>query len=138
MSLVAESLANVAAKNHIGGLRLQEKLAIEERTSLFTADGKLTQEAINNAREIRLGELRNPKLLEDLSNQSGNLRDWRKYTTESFHTPSGNAQIHFYRNKVTGDVYYGRDYKTIFEHQGSWNLEPKPSFDYDLPRFNRP
>ncbi len=130
------SVANISARNHISGLRLQEQLAIEERTLLFTADGTLSQEAINNAREIPLGELKNPKLLEDLSNRPGNLKDWKKYTTESFHTPSGNAQVHFYRNKVTGEIYYGRDYKTVFDHQGSWNVEPKPTFDFEPPKFN--
>lgn len=44
--------------------------------------------------------------------------------------------MHFYRNEVTGDVYYGMDYKAVFDHQGLWNVEPQPKFEYNPPEFN--
>lgn len=86
---------------------------------------------------LRLGQLNNPKLISELSARPGNLSDWAKYTTESIPSPSGNFQMHFYCNSMTGDVYYGRDYKAVFDHQGLWNFEPKPNFSYEPPRFNK-
>ena len=38
-----------------------------------------------------------------------------KYATTVFDTPSGTAQIHFYMNPTTSEIYYGLDYKTIFQ-----------------------
>jgi len=51
-------------------------------------------------------------------------------------SPSGNSQMHFYRNKETNDVYYGMDYKAVFDPQGLWNVAPKPNFSYEPPTFN--
>ncbi len=79
--------------------------------------------------------MKNPKLLEELSAMPGSLSDWGKYTTESIPSPSGSFQMHFYRNLITDTVYYGMDYKAIFNHDGLWNLELKPNFDNQPPKF---
>jgi hypothetical protein len=63
--------------------------------------------------------------------QGGHLEDWGKYSTRSVNGPSGKFKVHFYHNEVTGDAYYGRDYKVIFNHQGKWHSEPQPNFIYE-------
>ena len=40
-----------------------------------------------------------------------------KYTTSSFQSPSGDFQVHFYMNPTTGDVFYGLDYKAVYNAQ---------------------
>lgn len=130
-----ESAANFASKNHISGLQLRQQLQAQQASSIFTKEGYLTEEAIGNSGLLPIGQLKNPKLIEELSLRPGNLSDWGKYATESTPSPSGNFQMHFYRNHVTGDVYYGRDYKAIFDHQGMWNASLKPKFDYKPLRY---
>ena len=43
--------------------------------------------------------------------------DWAKFSTETFKSPSGPFQVHFYRNVMTGAVNYNIDYKAVF-YQG--------------------
>ncbi|CAN5363519.1 hypothetical protein BH10PSE19_BH10PSE19_20640 [soil metagenome] len=121
------------AASHISGLRLQRSLAVDQARSIFDEAGRLTPEAIQRSAPLPIGQLRNTKLLEELSARPGNLSDWEKYTTSSTPSPSGNFQMHFYHNPVTRDVYYGMDYKAIFDHQGSWSFAPSPKFVYELP-----
>jgi len=131
-----DDVANMAATSHISSLRLQRQLASEEQQSLFNATGGLSAEAIKSSRLIiPADDLGNKKLLNELSNRPGNLSDWGKYVTDLMHTPSGKVQIHFYYNPVTRDVYYGRDYKSIFDHQGTSNVQLTRKFDYEPPRF---
>ena len=115
---------------------MQQQLAVEEQQALFNSTNGLSQEAIKNSRLIiPADDLGNTRLLNELSNRPGNLGDWGKYVTDPIHTPSGKAQVHFYHNPVTGDVYYGKDCKSIFDHQGTWNIKLTPNFDYEPPRF---
>jgi hypothetical protein len=96
----AEGAANVA-----NGVRLGEQLSLESANSAFTATGKLSQGAIAGADEIiPAGELGNPAIPQGFS----------KFTTDTFTSPAGNFQVHFYRNSATGEVFYGLDYKVIF------------------------
>ncbi len=39
-----------------------------------------------------------------------------KYMTSTYQSPAGNFQVHFYMNPTTGQVYYGLDYKAIFNN----------------------
>jgi hypothetical protein len=132
---VAATSGDLNAANHINALRLQQQLGIEEREPLFAPSGKLSQGAIQNARQIPL-KISNTQVKEALSKRPGNLADWGKYETTPMHTNAGLARMHFYHNPVTDDVYYGMDYKAVFDHQGLWNLDLTPSFDYEPPRFN--
>jgi hypothetical protein len=127
---------DLSASNHINLLRLQRQLTIEQAQSIFTETGELTDEIIRKSRLIPLGELNNPELLNALSMRPGNLSDWGKYTTQLINSPSGDFQMHFYSNSVTEDVYYGIDYKAVFQHDGAWNLSPTPNFYYEPSRFN--
>jgi hypothetical protein len=86
------------------GVRLSGQLARASANSAFTATGALSQVAIANATQIiRAGALGNRAI------PSG----FAKYTTETFASPSGAFQIHFYMNPSTGEVFYGLDYKVI-------------------------
>ena len=89
------------------GSKLAGQLTAESARSPFTAAGTLTQDAINASSPIRgleAGRLSNPAI------PSG----FGKYTTDTFRSPAGDFQVHFYQNPTTGETFYGLDYKTIF------------------------
>jgi hypothetical protein len=90
-------------------------LAGEEASSIFTGSGALKPEIISSSREIISGpELRNPAVVKALTSDGSNIADWGKYTTQTFQSPSGPFQVHFYYNSVTRVVNYGVDYKVVF------------------------
>lgn len=96
-----------SAQNIANAQKLAQQLQLESATSPFTATGMLTQDAINSAKPVPgmgPGELGNPAI------PSG----FGKYTTDSYQSPAGAFQVHFYMNPTTGQVYYGLDYKAIF------------------------
>jgi len=43
-----------------------------------------------------------------------------KMTTQTFKSPSGPFQVHFYQNLKTGALHYADDFKAVFNHNGSW------------------
>ena len=134
---VSGSTIGSEAANHINALRLQRSLTIDQAKLIFTDTGSLTPEAIKNSLLIKPGEeLGNSLLRNELARIGGDISDWGKFLTESIASPSGNFQMHFYRNSVTGNIYYGMDYKAVFDHQGAWNFAPSPNFSYEQPRFN--
>uniref|UniRef100_UPI003AF5BCA9 hypothetical protein n=1 Tax=Thiolapillus sp. TaxID=2017437 RepID=UPI003AF5BCA9 len=93
----ADNIANVS--------RLAKQLRLQSARSQFTAEGKLTSEAIKNSREIiSASRLNNPAIPKGFS----------KYSTETFESPSGKFQTHFYKNSNTGEVLYDLDYKAVF------------------------
>jgi hypothetical protein len=130
------STTDTALTNNINLLRLQHKLTLDEAGSIFTEDGGLTEDAIlESLLVIPATSIRNNRLLVEFNRRSGSINDWAKYVTQMRRSPSGNYEMHFYRNEVTGDVYYGKDYKAVFQHQGKWNCEIKPKFNYTPTRF---
>jgi hypothetical protein len=72
---------------------------------------------------------------DELAKITGSASGWGKYSTRDVPSPSGDFQTHFYRNSTTGDIYYGRDYKAVFNHQGLWNVKPSPNFIYEPSHF---
>lgn len=85
--------------------RLYRQLTLQSAKSSFGVDGGLTQEAIDNSRLIiPPEELSNPAIPDG----------YGKYSTRTFQSPYGDFQTHFYMNAETGDVYYGLDYKSVF------------------------
>jgi len=103
-TLAAEGLEASSALN---SLKLGHQLAGEEAASVFTAEGKLTSEAIQGSRQIIApGELGNPAI----------PKGFGKYSTETFHSPSGPFQSHFYMNPTNGEVFYGLDFKAVFNN----------------------
>lgn len=96
----AESAANV-----MNGVRLSQQLSLESANSAFTATGELSDEAIAGSQEIiPAGQLGNPAIPDGFS----------KFSTDTFASPSGPFQVHFYMNPTTGEVFYGLDYKSVF------------------------
>jgi hypothetical protein len=128
---------DLSAANYIDLLRLQRQLTVEQAQSIFTDSGELNQEIIENSKLLTIGKrLRNPELLEELMTKGGDISDWGKYSTLSFPSPSDDFQMHFYRNPITNDAYYGMDYKAVFSHQESWDFAPTPHFNYEPPTDN--
>gem|GEM_PF-2678878 len=100
----AKGAANVA-----NGPRLANQLVNESARSPFTATGTLTREALSTSRAIPNlgpGQLSNPAI----------PKGFGKYTTETFQSPAGDFQMHFYMNPKTGEPFYGLDYKAIFNN----------------------
>ena len=59
----------------------------------------------------------NPAVIRELTANGSRMVDWAKFSTETFKSPSGPFQVHFYRNVMTGAVNYNIDYKAVF-YQG--------------------
>lgn len=90
---------------------------MQSAKSPFTAAGTLTQDAINNAKVIRglePGRLNNPAIPPGFG----------KYTTDTFKSPAGDFQMHFYMNPTTNEVFYGLDYKAIFNSMSGVPKKP--------------
>jgi hypothetical protein len=111
---VAAEDAGTAA-NAVNAPRLAAQLTRQEAASVFTKEGYLQPEVIANSREIINGtQLGNKQLVSELTSNGSDLADWGKYTTQTFRSPSGPFQVHFYYNSVTGEPFYGLDYKAVF------------------------
>jgi len=96
------------------GQKLANQLRLESANSLFTADGGLTSQAINESRLIIRGsDLGNRQLRAHLTRDGSDIADWGKYTTRTHHSPSGDFQVHYYYNPTTGAVAYDFDYKVV-------------------------
>ena len=116
-----EGITADSAYNAANGPRLARQLAGESASSMFTTTGELTPDAIQGATKIIDGtKLGNQALVRELTKDGGNIADWGKYSTDTFRTPSGPAQVHFYYNSSTGAADYTFDFKTIFNNQGAW------------------
>lgn len=94
-----------SADNIANGPKLAKQLRFESANSPFTKSGALTDDAINNSREI---------IPASSINNSEIPKGFSKYSTGTFQSPAGNFQIHFYKNPKTGEVFYGKDYKAKF------------------------
>ncbi|MFV0460767.1 MAG: RHS repeat-associated core domain-containing protein [Actinomycetales bacterium] len=103
------------ASNAANGVRLAQQLARESAESAFTASGGLRTEVIQGSSRIIDGSrLGNPDVVKALTADGSNIADWGKYTTQTFQSPSGPFQAHFYYNPVTGAANYSVDYKIVF------------------------
>lgn len=102
------------ASNISNSERLRTSLARREAEGAFDTRGRLLQDVIERSAEIIPGsELVNPAVIRELTRDGSRIADWAKFTTETFRRPSGKFQVHFYRNRVTGEVNYNIDYKAI-------------------------
>ena len=103
----AESAADFA--------RMTRQLQFDEAASVFNRSGGLQSSVINRSSPIIRGpQIGNQQVVKSLTADGSNIADWAKYTTQSFQSPSGPFQVHFYRNSVTGAVNYANDYKVVF------------------------
>jgi filamentous hemagglutinin len=95
-------------------LRLSTQLAFEEAGILTKGGAGLTKEAVSASRIIPLsdGVLQNRAVVAELTKDGSKIEDWGKFTTQSVSLPSGQrSQIHFYMNKVTGELNLNIDFK---------------------------
>ena len=89
----------------ISARKLHRQLLAEEAASIFESDGTLRPEVIADSYSIlSSSELKNPKIPPGYS----------KYRTPTYRSPSGDFQVHFYKNEKTGDVLYSLDYKSKY------------------------
>ena len=96
-----------SAQNVVNGVRLANDLSFQSAQSTFNVDGTLSEGAIINAKQIFA-----PGTLGNSDIPAG----FGKYTTQTITSPSGNFQVHFYMNPTSGEVYYGLDYKSVFNN----------------------
>lgn len=108
VSLLARTEAKVAeasAQNIATVQKLAADLRLESAKSPFNPAGTLNPSAIDSARPIiSSGSLGNPEI----------PAGFAKYATDVFQSPVGNFTVHFYKNPATGEVFYGLDYKVVF------------------------
>jgi hypothetical protein len=103
------------AANAANGLRLGQQLARESAESAFTKSGALQAEVVQNSSRIIPGSnIGNPSVVKGLTADGSNIADWGKYTSQTFQSPSGPFQVHYYFNPATGRVNYNQDYKVVF------------------------
>ena len=80
-------------------------MTYEEASSVFTKSGTLKPEVIKNSEEIIPGsKLNNPDVIKALTSDGSSINDWAKMSTQTFKSPSGDFQVHFYQNIKTGQV----------------------------------
>ena len=107
--------ATARAQSAADYARLTQQLRFDEAASVFTKSGGLQQSVIQGARPIVSGSrIGNPDVVKTLTADGSKIADWAKFTTQSFQSPSGPFQVHFYRNTVTGATNYALDYKVMF------------------------
>lgn len=97
--------------NTLAAPALANQLATESAASAFTAEGMLSEEALAGSREIiPSSQIGNPNVPSGFS----------KFSTQTYQSPSGDFQAHFYRDLVTGEPFYGLDYKAVFNSGNFW------------------
>jgi filamentous hemagglutinin len=103
-----------ASSSATAAAQLRAQLAFEEAGLLTPGGAGLTDEAIAASREIPVagGVIRNPAVVSELTAGGSRIEDWAKMTTQSIRLRTGqSAQIHFYQNRVTGEVNLTIDFK---------------------------
>ncbi len=109
----AKGVAN-GANSSANGLKLSTQLAFEEAGILTRGGAGLTKESIAASREIPIsgGRLMNPAVVKELTADGSKIEDWGKFTTQSITLPNGGrSQIHYYMNKITGEINLNIDFK---------------------------
>ncbi|MFJ7242938.1 RHS repeat domain-containing protein [Streptomyces olivaceus] len=105
------------AANVANGPRLGKQLEYEAdaaaASKMFTTDGDLTAETIARSTKIQAGTKMKNTHLEEYFAAHGGAEQWGKYGTPRLNIPGGKGtfDIHFYRNEVSGEIYY-YDYKS--------------------------
>ena len=103
--LAGEGAGKAGADNIATGSKLNAQLTYEEASSVFTKSGTLKPEIIKNSDAIIPGsKLNNPDVIKALISDGSSINDWAKMSTQTFKSPSGDFQVHFYQNIKTGQV----------------------------------
>ena len=102
------------ASNAANASRLNAQLTYQEASSVFTSSG-LHPEVVDKSSKIIDGALlRNGRVIEALTADGSSISSWAKMSTQTFRSPSGNFQVHFYKNLENGMV-------SIFEMKVKFN-----------------
>ncbi|GAA2786601.1 hypothetical protein GCM10010521_75520 [Streptomyces rameus] len=101
------------------GEKLAQKLRLESANSPFTESGQLTPDAISGSRLAMPGTKMGNKELQARFAERGGASQWGKYSTETHQSPYGDYQVHYYMNRVSGEVMYDYDYKVVMNRRGS-------------------
>jgi hypothetical protein len=108
----AARLGPDSARNNVMRRGLLEQMSKAEGASVFTSNGFLKPEVIDEAQRIIPGSaLGNPRVVSALTSDGSRISDWGKYSTRKYRSSSGPFEVHFYYNPVTGRVNYDIDYK---------------------------
>lgn len=62
--------------------------------------------------------------LQDRFAARGGASHWGKYSTETHQSPYGDYQVHYYMNRVSGEVMYDYDYKVVMNRRVSRGSTP--------------
>jgi hypothetical protein len=85
-----------------GDLKLESE---QSAWKVFSGSGELSEEALSGSRLfVNSSDLRNPAIPQGLA----------KFSTQTFNSPSGLFQVHFYANPQTMAPFYELDYKVLF------------------------
>jgi hypothetical protein len=126
----------------------KKDLEIKTCDSIFNSDGTLRDSVVDEStRFLEVGDF-NPGRVRGALSGRGEIKDWGKYYTPKFHTPTESqdigsnkrnttAEVHFYKNKKTGEVYYDLDYKIKYDLSNN-PQKPVNEFLEELPEKWRP
>lgn len=104
-----------AARNAANSVKLNAQLRYQEANSVFTKKGTLHPDVIKNSFELIKGsKLKNTRVIEALTSDGSSINSWAKMSTQTFKSPSGNFQVHFYQNLENGVI-------SIFEMKAKIN-----------------
>lgn len=100
MTAVANGANNIATMG-----KLVNQLTFQEAESVFLRSGRLNPEVVRNSEAIISGsELGNPYIINALTADGSSINNWAKMSTPTYRSPSGDFQVHYYQNQVTGTV----------------------------------
>jgi len=103
----------IQIKSVTDAMRLNVELALKQ-ADILNAKGELTEHALSRIQWLKGGkDLTNSKVISELTKNGSKMEDWAKYATKNaVLLPNGQkVQVHFYRNKFTGEVNKNIDYK---------------------------
>jgi RHS repeat-associated protein len=110
--------AGGGADNIANAPRLAADLTRREAAAVFDDAGRLHPDVVAGSRRIIEGaDLKNPDVVRALTRDGSSIADWGKYSTQTFKSPSGPFQVHYYRNRATGRINYEIDYKVVFNRR---------------------
>ncbi|WP_323004681.1 DUF637 domain-containing protein [Denitromonas sp.] len=108
------------AQNIANGPRLAQQLTHSEAASIFVNGGLRAEVIAGSKVAIPGSQLNNPALVKALTTDGSKITDWAKMTSQTFKSPSGPFQVHFYQNLKTGATHFADDFKAVFNHNGAW------------------
>ncbi|MFB7894826.1 polymorphic toxin-type HINT domain-containing protein [Streptomyces xiamenensis] len=101
----------------LDGQNLAQELRRASANSPFSADGRLTDDAITSSKLIMSGSSMKNRELLGIFEERGGVGQWGEYSTPTHQSSYGDFQVHYYRNSTTGEVMYDYDYKIVMNRR---------------------